>query len=307
MHLHTPADAGTGVVVSTESCTRGKSAGFVRHVVIDVSQTRLSGQCHAGQSFGVLAPGTDAKGRPHQVRLYSLASPTGGEDSNPGYISTTVKRTIDEHWESHKLFLGVASNYLCDLGVGEQVRVTGPNGKRFLIPLERDSHDYLFIATGTGIAPFRGMLLDLLRPASGTPSTSRITLVMGAPYETDLLYDDLFRELAVQHPNFRYLTAISRHGQEDTPRKLYVQNRFQTHRDEFASLLGSERTLMYVCGLAGMELGIFQEMARILPGDAVEQYLTIAPEVRGDIDSWNRTLINRQIKATRRVFTEVYS
>lgn len=307
MHLHTPPDPGVGVVVSSEPCTKGKSAGFVRHLVIDISQTRLAGQFLAGQSFGVLAPGHDEKGRPHQVRLYSLASPSTGDDGQGKHISTTVKRTIDEHWETHKLFLGVASNYLCDLIPGDPVRVTGPNGKRFLLPAHRDDHDYLFMATGTGIAPFRGMLLDLLRPASGEPSKSRITLVMGAPYDTDLLYDELFHELAAQHPNFRYLTALSRHSQGDSPRKLYVQHRFQTHRDQMVDLLSSERTLIYICGLAGMELGIFQEMVRILPPAAVEQYLTIAPEVRGDIESWNRTLINRQIKASRRVFTEVYS
>ncbi len=307
MHLHTPADAGTGVVVSSESCLRGKSASFVRHVVIDVSQTRLAGNFLAGQSFGVLAPGTDDKGRPHQVRLYSIASPSFGDDGRGQHVSTTVKRTIDEHWETHKLFLGVASNYLCDLQPGDPVRVTGPSGKRFVLPVDRSAHDYLFIATGTGIAPFRGMLLDLLRPPSGPPCTSRITLVMGVPYETDLIYDGLFQELAGQHPNFRYLTALSRQGQDDTPRKLYVQQRLETHRDEMVEMLSSPRTLVYICGLAGMELGIFRELARILPPGAVEQYLTIAPEVREDIDSWTRTLINRQIKASRRVFTEVYS
>lgn len=307
MHLHTPADAGVGTVVSSALCTRGKSASFVRHVVIDVSSTRLAGSFLAGQSFGVLAPGLDEKGRPHQVRLYSIASAGYGEDGNGMHLSTTVKRTIDEHWESHKLFLGVASNYLCDLKPGDPVRVTGPNGKRFLLPANVDEHDYLFIATGTGIAPFRGMVLDLLRPRSGVPCRSKITLVMGAPYETDLLYDDLFRELASQHTNFRYHTALSRQPQTDAARTMYVQQRLAAQREEFAELLTPNRTLMYICGLAGMELGIYQEMTRILPAGALEQYLTIAPEVVGQVDAWSRTMLNRQIKTSRRVFTEVYS
>ena len=101
------------------------------------------------------------------VRLYSLASPTRGEIDEggvrrPHLVSTTVKRTIDEHHDTHKLFLGVASNYLCDLHVGDEVKLTGPAGKRFLIPSRPGEHDYLFFATGTGIAPFRGMLIDLL-------------------------------------------------------------------------------------------------------------------------------------------------
>ncbi|GMV27269.1 MAG: hypothetical protein AMXMBFR58_33000 [Phycisphaerae bacterium] len=307
MHLHTPADPGTGTVVLSESCMKGKSASFVRHLVVDVSQTRLAGAFLAGQSFGVLPPGVDEKGRPHQVRLYSISAPSTGEDGQGMHVSTTVKRTIDEHWETHRLFTGVASNYLCDLKPGDPVKVTGPNGKRFLLPVAKDDHDYIFFATGTGIAPFRGMLLELLEPRSGPPTTGRVVLIMGAPYDTDLLYDDYFTDLARRHPNFQYLTALSRQPQQDVSRKLYVQHRLETHARELNPLLESPRTLIYICGLAGMELGIYQQLVRGLPAEAADQYLTIAPEVRGDIASWNRTLLNRQIKATRRVFTEVYS
>ncbi len=307
MHLHTPADPGVGVVVSSELCSKGKSASFVRHVVLDVSRTRLAGAFVPGQSFGVLPPGVDAKGRPHQVRLYSIASPSGGDDGRGLHISTTVKRTIDEHWENHRLFLGVASNYLCDLAVGDHVRITGPSGKRFVLPAAPQNHEYVFFATGTGIAPFRGMLLDLLRPATGSPVSGRVTLIAGAAYDSDLMYDGLFTELAAAHPNFRYVTACSRHAQADAPRRLYVQQRLETHRDELAGVLAGDRTLVYICGLAGMEIGIFQALTRILPPAALDQYLTIAPEVRESVDSWSRTMINRQIKASRRVFTEVYS
>ncbi|MCC6426909.1 MAG: hypothetical protein IT435_08805 [Phycisphaerales bacterium] len=307
MHLHNPADPGTGVVVSSELCTKGKSASCVRHIVVDVSQSRLSGAFLSGQSFGVLPPGNDAKGRPHQVRLYSIAAPTTGEDGDGRHVSTTVKRTVDEHWESHKLFLGVASNYLCDLQVGDSVRITGPSGKRFVLPANPQDHDYLFFATGTGIAPFRGMLLDLLRPKAGPPCKGRMALLMGVPYEMDLLYDGLFTDLAREHDNFRYHTAFSRHAQADMNRTLYVQQRLEAQRDELSAMLASPRTLIYICGIVGMEVGIFQSLARILPPEALEQYLSIAPEVRGSIDSWTRVMVNRQIKPTRRVFTEVYS
>ena len=80
MHACTPASPTEGVVVSNERCTAGrKPAGFVRHVVIDTSATPLAGSFVAGQSFGILAPGVDARGHPHKVRLYSLASPRHGE------------------------------------------------------------------------------------------------------------------------------------------------------------------------------------------------------------------------------------
>ncbi|MFG0275858.1 MAG: hypothetical protein ACF8QF_12470, partial [Phycisphaerales bacterium] len=163
MHLVRPTEPAVGVVTRNELCTSGrKAAGFVRHIEIDVSRTPLAGNFRAGQSFGVIPPGEDGRGRPHSVRLYSIASPSRGEDGEGKVLSTTVKRTIDEHWDTHELFLGVASNYLCNLHEGDEVRVTGPNGKRFLLPEKPGEHDYLFIATGTGIAPFRGMVAELL-------------------------------------------------------------------------------------------------------------------------------------------------
>jgi ferredoxin--NADP+ reductase len=307
MHLYKPAAPALARVHRTEICTGPKAAGFVRHMEFDVTGTQLVGNCLPGQSIGVLAPGTDAKGRPHAVRLYSLASPTRGEIGPSGtrelhILSTTVKRTIDEHFDTHRLFLGVASNYLCDLHVGDELKLTGPAGKRFLIPSRPREHDYLFFATGTGIAPFRGMLIDLLE----AKVESRIVLVMGSPYATDLLYDDFFRQMAAEHRSFTYLTAISRESQADGNGPMYVQGRLRTHRELLSPMLKSERTLIYICGIAGMELGIFQELARQLQAGALEPYLSVDPSLRGEVGGWTRQMVLRQIRPTKRVFLEVY-
>ncbi len=302
----TPAQPVVGRVVSTAVCTSGrKAAGFVRHVAIDVSGTPLAGAFRAGQSFGVLPPGVDDKGRAHKLRLYSIASPTRGEDGEGNVLATTVKRLIDEHEEHHRLFVGVASNYLCDLQVGDEVRLTGPTGKRFLLPAAPERHDYVFFATGTGIAPFRGMIGDLL----GGNVPSRVALVMGSPYATDLLYDADFRALAAAHPNFRYLTAVSRERQADVDRALYVQDRIAHDPlgrgpGSLAEMLASPRTLVYVCGIAGMELGIFRALAETL-GAGASAYLTVEPEA-GEPSGWTRRMVSRELRPTRRVFLEVY-
>ncbi|MEM9066229.1 MAG: hypothetical protein AAGB51_12145 [Planctomycetota bacterium] len=298
MHLHNPKAPGTARVVKSEICTAGRrAAGFVRHVELDVSGTELAGRFRAGQSFGVIPPGQDERGRPHQLRLYSIASPTKGEDGSGNVLATTVKRTIDEHWDDHSLFTGVCSNYLCDLKEGDEVLVTGPNGKRFLLPERPDEHDYLFFATGTGIAPFRGMIQDLLDAGV----TSRVVLVMGSPYSSDLLYHDELTALAEKHPSFTYLTAISREGEG----KVYVQDRIGTHAETLVPLLEDKRSLVYVCGIAGMELGIFRELhARLDPG-RLGRLLAVDQEA-GDPTGWNRKMVNRQLKPTRRMFLEVY-
>jgi len=144
---------------------------------------------------------------------------------------------------------------LCDLKPGEELKVTGPNGKRFVLPADPAVHDYLFFATGTGIAPFRGMLLDLFRRRV----SSRIVLVMGSPYASDLLYHKDLLAWQEEHENFTYLTAISRERQADGP-AMYAHERMKHSRDAVIPVLESPRGLVYICGIAGMELGVFQRM-----------------------------------------------
>lgn len=308
MHLCMPAAPAEGVVVSTERCTASKkSAGFVRHVAIDVSGTPIAGRFISGQSFGVIPPGTDAKGLPHKVRLYSIASPTAGEDGRGAVLSTTVKRLIDEDWVSGSLYLGVASNYLCDLKPGDRVKVSGPNGKRFVLPARAEEHDYVFFATGTGIAPFRGMLGDLYgAPTEPGKRRPRVALVMGSPYASDLLYHEQMSELARREPAFTYIPTLSRERQADGSAASYVQDRLSTHRDLLIPMLASDRSLVYICGIAGMELGIFQGMARHLPADARERFLELDAEAAADPSGWTRRMIHKQVRPTRRVFLEVY-
>lgn len=260
-----------GRVVSNELCMNGKSASFVKHTTFDVSGTPLAGTFRAGQSFGVIPPGTDEDGKPHKVRLYSLASPSWGEDGKGAVIATTPKRLIDEYRPQHAtsdgaadhhLFKGVCSNYLCDLMPGDAVSLSGPNGKRFQLPREHGAHDYLFLATGTGIAPFRGMAMELLDGPDG-PCRGEIHLVMGSPYTTDLLYNELFEGLARDHANFHYHKAISREPRSGNRGGLYVHALIEERLDEFRDLLESPRTLIYVCGLAGMQHGLFDTLARL--------------------------------------------
>jgi len=313
MHLVLPTEPVIGKLVESYPCTRGKtkSAAFVRHVSIDVSGTPLAGNFLVGQSFGVIAPGVDAFGKPHKVRLYSIAAPSWGEDGQGNVLSTTVKRVIDEFKPqtpkddatAHHLFLGVCSNYMCDIKVGAEMKISGPNGKRFLLPVNKADHDYVFIATGTGIAPFRGMVLELLKDPKG-PCPSEIHFLMGSPYTSDLMYDELFRQLEKEHPNFHYHVAISRESPRMDGRGAYVDRLIDLQLDTFGPLLRNPRTLMYVCGLAGMQVGLFRVMAQ---HGLAEGYVTIKDEIANlDPKQWNEDQIKRFIRPTRRCMLEVY-
>jgi ferredoxin--NADP+ reductase len=302
MNLATPKRAGTARVVANDRCSAPKASGFVRHFAIDVSGTPLAGNFRVGQSFGILPPGVDERGKPHKVRLYSICSPSDGEDGEGNVVATPVKRLIDEHHDDHSLFLGLSSNYMCDLHPGDEVKITGPSGKRFLLPSDPDAHDYVFFATGTGIAPYRGMMRELLARNAQTS----ITLIMGSPYTTDLLYDDEIRDLATAHPNVSYLTAISRETQADGHGRMYVGDRLAANIDELMPLLCSERGLIYVCGLEGMEVGIFQQLAKLLPAKWLQRYLQVGSDAPRDVDRWDRRILRRHVKHTGCVFLEVY-
>lgn len=304
-----------GRVVTNRLCMKGKSASFVRHVEVDVSDTPLAGSFLAGQSFGVIPPGVDEHGKPHKVRLFSVASPSFGEDGAGKVVATTVKRLIDEYRpesadrsdkrdpDNHALYLGICSNYICDLREGDEVAVTGPNGKRFLLPATPEQHDYLFLATGTGIAPFRGMVYELLEGPNG-PVDSRIDLVMGCPYETDLLYDEWFRALDDAHPNFHYHTAISRERRPAGASGGYVHHLLADRLDAFRDLICSPRTLMYMCGLEGMQVGLYRVLGE---AGLCDGYLTVHEDL-ADVEpaSWNPEQIKRRIRPTRRCMVEVY-
>jgi len=311
MNLVTPKAPIIGRVVKSELCMKGKSASFVRHVAFDVSGTPLAGNFLAGQSFGVIPPGEDERGKPHAVRLYSIACPSQGEDGAGNVVSTTPKRVIDERKpqkphedpDNHGLFLGVCSNYICNLRVGDEVQLSGPSGKRFLLPVDPSQHDYLFVATGTGIAPFRGMLMELLEGPNG-PCKSKMHLVMGVPYTTDLLYDDLFVRYARDFPNFTYSTAISRERRPDGRRGLYVDAMIDEQIDVFGELIANPRTLIYVCGLAGMQVGLYRVLGKHNLG---EGYLAVGEELEGMPPcDWTDEHIKRRIRPTKRMMLEVY-
>ncbi len=311
MHLVMPGAPVTGTVVSNTLCMKGKSASFVRHVAIDVSGTPLEGNFLAGQSFGVIPPGLDSNGKPNKVRLYSISCPSSGEDGHGKVISTTPKRLLDERRpqkpgddpDDHRLFVGTASNYLCDLRPGDPVQLSGPNGKRFVLPADPEAHDYLFLATGTGIAPFRGMAQELFRRPGGA-TTSRVELVMGVPYTTDLLYDELFTDLAAHHSNFHYHTVISRERRVDGRRGRYVHQFLEEQLDHVREMLESPRTLIYICGLAGMQVGFFQMLARHGLGAG---YLSVHEEIAArDPATWSEEEIKRRVRSTHRCMIEVY-
>jgi len=298
LNIYTPRDWVEVPITENYICTKGASSNFVRHVTFDISGTDLVGRVRIGQSIGILPPGENKRGRPHKLRLYSVSSPTEGENGQPHLISTTVKRTIEE-LDNNDLFLGVCSNYLANLQPGDKVKMTGPSGRRFLLPKNAEDFNYVFFATGTGIAPYRGMIMELLK--SGI--TNDVVLVFGCPYRTDLLYADYFEPLDEKHPNFHYLPYISREARRPDGSKKYVQTCLWDAHELLDPISEKDNTLMYLCGLKGMEAGIYRALGR----KGLNDYLDIRdPAAQKTPDEWNEKDLKRYVKPSTRTFVEVY-
>ena len=161
----------------------------------------------AGQFISAVAPDTNGK---MQTRAYSIASA-----ASENRFDLCVNRVEN----------GFFSNYLIDLEVGATVQVHGPHG-HFL--LHQPITDSIFVATGTGIAPMRGFtqwLFPETGPRAGEDRSNgrQIWLVYGTRYESDLYYRDYFERLAAEHPNFNYITSLSRAHTEWSGLRGYVQ------------------------------------------------------------------------------------
>jgi ferredoxin--NADP+ reductase len=261
-NIYTPKDPFRSTVLQKRPITQASSPNRAWHVVLSLEGSKMAGKYRAGQSIGVLPAGRFAEPRlnyahrslDHKLRLYSIASASWGDDWKGETVSLAVKREIEEDSVTGELVFGEVSNLVCDAKPGDVLDITGPVGKSFLLPDDPLDHNYVFVATGTGIAPFRGMLIELC--AQGFQR--EVWLIFGVPYSTDVLYHDEFLQLAEQHPNVRYITAVSREQKNPHGGKMYTNDRLQQYQDLLVPLLEKPETIMYMCGLKGMEFGIYK-------------------------------------------------
>lgn len=246
-NLFGPKNPTTATVVGNVNCTEAGFHNQTHHIVLDFGAIPFP--VLEGQSIGIVPPGTDALGRPHVARQYSVASPRNGE--RPGYnnVSLTVKRVTEDH--QGRPIRGVASNYLCDLKVGDNVRVIGPFGQSFLMPNHPRSA-IVMICTGTGSAPMRAMTEWRRRlRKSGKFESGKLMLFFGARTREELPY---FGPLTSLPKDFIDINlAFSR-----TPGapKRYVQDLMRERAVDLVPLLADPNAHFYVCGLKSMEEGV---------------------------------------------------
>jgi benzoyl-CoA 2,3-dioxygenase component A len=244
----------TATVVGNVRVTEVGTDYDTHHLVLDFGDMPFP--VLEGQSIGILPPGADAEGRAHHPRQYSVASPRNGE--RPGYnnVSLTVKRVLEDH--QGRPVRGVASNYLCDLKVGDEVRVTGPFGNSFLMPNHPRSH-LVMICTGTGSAPMRAMTEWRRRlRAGGKFEGGRLLLFFGARSKEELPYFGPLQNLP--HDFIDINLAFSRTPGQP---KRYVQDLMRERAADLARMLADRNAFFYVCGLKAMEEGVLLALREV--------------------------------------------
>ena len=240
------------------------------HIVLDFGEMPFP--VLEGQSIGVIPPGVDERGKPHHPRQYSVASPRNGERAGYNNVSLTIKRVLEDY--SGKPVTGVASNYMCDLQVGDKVQVTGPFGHSFLMPNHPKSH-IVMICTGTGSAPMRAMTEWRRRlHASGKFESGKLMLFFGARSRAELPYFGPLQKLPKDFidVNFAYSRA------QGEP-KTYVQDLLRQRSPDVAAMLADPNAYFYVCGLKAMEEGVLHALQDVAQGAGLDWSL-VAKQLR---------------------------
>ncbi|AEB59640.1 FAD-binding oxidoreductase [Ectopseudomonas mendocina] len=134
---------------------------------------------------------------------------------------------------------GFVSNYLLDrVSVGQRLSSSGPMGTFHHNPLFHGD-DLVFLAGGSGSAPARSILLNILE--RGLPQ--RFHMIYVNSHVDDVIYADELRELAAQHENFTLSEVISR------PPAGYSGRSGRLNRAMLQELLGDIGDKMfYICG-----------------------------------------------------------
>ena len=97
---------------------------------------------------------------------------------------------------------GRGSNWLNSLKKGDELSFIGPNGE---FTLQNTNEDSIFIATGTGIAPFKAIIEEHLENYK-----KKMHLIFGVRHVEDICYRELFEELAKKHSHFTFDLTLSR-------------------------------------------------------------------------------------------------
>jgi ferredoxin-NADP reductase len=140
---------------------------------------------------------------PGQYATLGLAKAAGKLIQRPMSISSPSDDLREYEFFIRLVEGGEFTTLLWERRVGDAINIKGPKG-RFL--LQEDGRTCLFVASGTGLAPFMSMICTL----RGRGETRDIVLLHGVSYDHDLAWRDHLTSVAADGFPLRYLGTVSR-------------------------------------------------------------------------------------------------
>lgn len=148
---------------------------------------------------------------------------------------------------------GICSSFIFSLKAGDKVNVSGPYGDFHILETKREM---LYVGGGAGMAPLRSHLLHLLQTLKTSDRT--ITYWYGARSKREIFYEEDFRALEKQYPNFKFNIALSEPQKEDNWTG-YTGFIHQVIQDEYlAKHEAPEDIEYYMCGPGPMAKAVEQ-------------------------------------------------
>ena len=138
-------------------------------------------------------------------RAYSMANHPA--EGNRVMLNVRIATPPPPLWD--QVPPGLASSYIFNLKPGDKVTISGPYGEFFIKDSDREM---VYIGGGAGMAPMRSHLFHLFH----TLKTGRkVSFWYGARSVREMFYDEHFKQIEKQFPNFTYKVALSEPMEED--------------------------------------------------------------------------------------------
>ena len=138
-------------------------------------------------------------------RAYSMAS----HPAEKGIIILNVRIATPPPRDMH-LPPGKATSYIYNLKPGDKVTISGPYGEFFIKDTKREM---VYVGGGAGMAPMRSHLYHLFHTLK--TRDRKVSYWYGARSKREMFYDDNFKDIAKNFPNFTYNVALSEPLPED--------------------------------------------------------------------------------------------
>jgi len=141
---------------------------------------------------------------------------------------------------------GPGTELLFNLKLGDSIQINGPFGRLTL--KDEMPKRYVFMATGTGVTPYRAMMEELQQRLDTNPELE-VVIILGVQKRGDVLYGEEFLAWAARSPRITFRAHLSREQRED-----WLPHESQGHvQTAFPDLdLNPERDLVYLCGNPAM-------------------------------------------------------